>query len=355
MKAAVLESTDKVSVLDVEDPSPSEGEVLVKVHYSGICGSDVQRVLEGRVHGFPIILGHEFSGVVEKVGSGVSEALLGKRVSGIPLIPCGSCPDCEKGYYSLCHHYSFVGSRRNGSMAEKVVLPASNVIEVSDEVTDLEAAFFEPASVGVHAVELAKFQKGSTAIVIGAGTIGLLLAQALVWYGASRVVVANRSAERLETAKGLGLDVVCTRDADWREKALRIISETGFDFVFDTVANSQTIVDSAKLAQSRATVCFVGTPKQKISLEVSEWELLNRKELFWTGSWMSYSSPWPGVEWSNVEKMFAEGAMRVADSMIDAIYPLSETQAAFDRYKDPSSVGGKIVIDSHEGCRHASR
>lgn len=354
MKAAVLESTDQVSVLDVEGPSPNEGEVLVRVHYSGICGSDVPRVLEGRVHGFPIILGHEFSGVVEKVGPGVDEALLGKRVSGIPLIPCDSCPDCEKGYYSLCHHYSFVGSRRNGSMAEKVVLPASNVIEVSDEVTDLEAAFFEPATVGVHAIELAKFQKGATALVIGAGTIGLLLAQALVWYGASHVVVANRSAERLETAKGLGFDVVCSRDDGWREKALGIISETGFDFVFDTVANSRTIVDSAKLAQSRATVCFVGTPKQKISLEISEWELLNRKELFWTGSWMSYSSPWPGVEWSNVEKMFAEGAMRVADSMIDAIYPLSETQAAFDRYKDPSSVGGKIVIDSHEGYRHAS-
>lgn len=355
MKAAIVEGTDQVSVRVVEDPSPSEGEVLVRVHYSGICGSDVPRVLEGRVHGFPITLGHEFSGVVEKVGPGVDETLLGKRVSGIPLIPCGSCPDCEKGHYSLCHHYSFVGSRRNGSMAEMVVLPATNVIKISDEVTDIEAAFFESASVGVHAIELAKFKKDSSALVIGAGTIGLLLAQALVWYGASHVVVANRSAERLETARGLGLDVVCSRDADWREKALDIISETGFDFVFDTVANSQTIVDSSKLAQSRATVCFVGTPKQKISLEVSEWELMNRKELLWTGSWMSYSSPWPGVEWTNVEKMFAEGAVRVADSMIDTIYPLSETQAAFDRYKDPSSVGGKILIDSHEGCCYASR
>ena len=121
MKAAILEDTHKIVVRDAEDLVPGEGEVLVKVHYTGICGSDVPRVLEGRVHGFPIVLGHEFSGSIEAVGPGVDDSMLGKRVSGIPLVPCGGCSECEKGNYSLCNHYSFVGSRRNGSMADQVV------------------------------------------------------------------------------------------------------------------------------------------------------------------------------------------------------------------------------------------
>ena len=334
-------------VREVEKPVPREGEVLVRVHYTGICGSDVPRVLKGQVHGFPLILGHEFSGEVVEAGSARDRELLGKRVAGIPLVPCGECADCRRGYYSLCSSYSFIGSRQSGSMAEYVCLPAANVYPVSDDVDDLEAAFFEPVTVALHAILLAKFSASGKALVMGSGTIGSLLAQCLLACGAESVTVCNRSEARLSHLADVdGLKRICSSQEGWREQALAASDGEGFDFVFDTVACAQTIADSLALAGSRATVCFVGTPKQDVQLSVRDWELINRKELMLTGSWMSYSDPFPGAEWQMAADFFAEGKLRILEGMIDEIYPLDEVSEAFKRFETPSGVSGKILIDS---------
>lgn len=347
MRAAVLVSKNDVHVKNVDKPQPNADEVLIKVHYTGICGSDIPRVFEGRVHGYPIVLGHEFSGLVEGVGSAVDPFLLGKRVAGIPLIPCGVCPDCSKGYFSLCKQYSFVGSRRGGSMAEYVCLPANNVFVVASSVSDLEATFFEPATVALHALELAKFTAGATALVMGAGTIGLLLAQALLAYGAQTVVVCNRSEARLDCVRQLhDLTPLCSAEHEWKSNALQLTQNQGFDFVFDTVANSKTIADCTSVAGSRGVVCFVGTPKDDVTLSVSEWETLNRKELTVTGSWMSYSAPWPGVEWEKASDLFSTGQLKIIDDMIDGIYNLGHVREGFDRFLSSRSLTGKVLIDS---------
>lgn len=348
MRAVVVEAANAVSIKEIETPSPDVGEVLVRVHYTGVCGSDVPRVLQGRVHGFPIVLGHEFSGEVAGLGEGVNESLAGARVAGVPLVPCGHCSACEKGLYSLCSQYSFVGSRQPGSMAEYVCLPAGNVFPVDDEVDDLQAAFFEPATVAAHAVMLAGFKPGAHAVVIGAGTVGLLLAQILVARGAATVTVCNRSSARLALLDCLdGISGICMADRDWLDR-VRDVAGGAADFVFDTVACSATIAAAAVVAGPRASVCFVGTPKEEVRLSVSQWELLNRKELSFTGSWMSYSAPWPGSEWDSVSKLFAQGALKIVDGMVDAIYPLRDAASAFARFEDPSSVKGKVLIDSWE-------
>lgn len=347
MKAATVQSTGIVSVLDVEKPTPSKGEVLVKVKYTGVCGSDVPRVLEGRVHRFPIVLGHEFSGVVERVGENVDASLVGKRVAGVPLVPCGDCKCCLDGDYSLCEQYSFIGSRQAGSMAEYVCVPSSCVFPVSNDVSDIEAAFFEPATVALHAVNLTSFASGCTALVYGSGTIGILLAQSLVALGARSVVLCNRSQSRLNNAaRAEGVTLVCTAESGWKETALDVCPE-GFQHVFDTVACSSSIADCFELAARKAQVCFIGTPKKEVVLGVSSWEQVNRKELTVLGSWMSYSSPWPGEEWTLASDLFASGSLRVFEEMIDAMYPLSETQMAFDGFAE-GSVSGKILIDSQE-------
>ena len=152
MKAAVLHGTQEVVYEDIERTEPAAGEVVVKVHYTGVCGSDVPRVLQGRVHFFPLVLGHEFSGRIVAVGDGVSSDLVGRRVSGVPLQPCMECEDCLEGDYSLCGHYGFVGSRSQGSMAEYVTLPEKNVVFLGDDVPDLDGAFFEPAELAEAAL-----------------------------------------------------------------------------------------------------------------------------------------------------------------------------------------------------------
>ena len=115
MHAAVVTANERVEYQEIPEPEVKKGYVKVKVRYSGICGSDIPRVLNHGVHFYPIVLGHEFSGDVVEVGEGVTKVKVGDRVSGAPLVPCMKCGDCQKGNYSLCKHYSFIGSREQGS------------------------------------------------------------------------------------------------------------------------------------------------------------------------------------------------------------------------------------------------
>ena len=128
MKAAVVCANEDVQYLDYEEPTPGPGEVKVKVKCSGICGSDIPRVLHNGVHFYPIVLGHEFSGDVVEVGEGVTKVKVGDHVSGAPLKPCMKCDDCQNGNFSLCKHYSFIGSREQGSNADYVVIPEQNAV-----------------------------------------------------------------------------------------------------------------------------------------------------------------------------------------------------------------------------------
>ena len=152
MKAAVVIKNEVVEYQEIEEPVTEPGTIKVKVKASGICGSDVPRVLHNGVHFYPIVLGHEFSGDVVEVGEGVEHIKTGDRVSGAPLIPCMKCEDCQKGNYSLCKHYSFIGSRQQGSNADYVVIPAANAVVFDKSISYEQGAMFEPSTVALHGV-----------------------------------------------------------------------------------------------------------------------------------------------------------------------------------------------------------
>ena len=147
MKAGVVHAREDIRYEDIEQPKPGAGQVLIKVKYTGICGSDIPRVNGDACHYFPNVLGHEFSGTVVETGEGVSSLNVGDRVAGVPLVPCMKCEDCQKGNYSLCKHYSFIGSREFGSFAEYVVVPERNAVKFEDSVSFEQGAFFEPSTV----------------------------------------------------------------------------------------------------------------------------------------------------------------------------------------------------------------
>ena len=146
MKAAVVCANEDVRYMDYEEPQVTPGTVKVKVKASGICGSDIPRVLQNGVHFYPIVLGHEFSGDVVEVGEGVTSVKVGDRVSGAPLVPCMKCDDCQKGNFSLCKHYSFIGSRQQGSNADYVVIPEQNAVVYDPCIPYEQAAMFEPST-----------------------------------------------------------------------------------------------------------------------------------------------------------------------------------------------------------------
>lgn len=347
MKAGVVHGVCDIRYEDIDTPKVEPGKVLVKVKYTGICGSDIPRVNADAAHYYPIVLGHEFSGVVAEVGEGVESVKPGDRVAGIPLVPCMKCEDCQKGNYSLCKHYDFIGSHSFGSFAEYALVPEKNVVKFAEEVSFEKGAFFEPATVALHGLERTDFKGGKTVAILGGGTIGLLTMQWAKIFGAKEVVVFDIVDERLELAKKLGATGgINTLQEDFMDKAKACTEGRGFDYVFETAGNTITMKMAFELAANKAEVCFIGTPTRELSFTVKEWENMNRKEFKLTGSWMSYSAPFPGHEWTNVAHYFATGDLKFDDSFIFKKVPLSKIDEAFEMFKTPGAVKGKILIDS---------
>jgi len=346
-KAGVVHAKNDIRYEEIKKPEAGPGKVLIKVKYTGICGSDVPRVNGDACHFFPNVLGHEFSGVVEEIGAGVTTLKPGDRVAGVPLVPCMRCEDCQKGNYSLCRHYSFIGSREFGSFAEYVVVPEKNAVKFGDEVSFEQGAFFEPATVALHGLRRLDFQGGKTVAILGGGTIGMLTMQWAKIFGAKTVVVFDILDERLELGKRLGADeTVNSGSPDFMERVRELTGGRGFDYVYETAGNTVTMKMAFQLAANKAQVCFIGTPTRELTFSVEEWENINRKEFRLTGSWMSYSAPFPGDEWTLAAHYFKTGQLKFDDSFIYKKIPLSKIDAAFEMFKTPGTVKGKILIDS---------
>jgi L-iditol 2-dehydrogenase len=349
MKAGVLHAREDIRYEEIQTPSPKAGEVLIKVKYTGICGSDLPRVNGNASHFFPNILGHEFSGVIAEVGEGVTSLKVGDRVAGVPLVPCFTCDDCQKGNYSLCKKYSFIGSRQFGSFAEYVVVPEKNAVKFDDSISFEQGAFFEPITVALHGLKRLNYKGGNTVAILGGGNIGLFTMQWARIFGAKKIAVFDISNERLELAKKLGADVgINTLDENFMDQAKTFTNGKGFDYVYETAGNTITMKLSYQLVANKGGVSLIGTPTKEISFSVDEWENLNRKEFTLTGSWMSYSAPFPGNEWELTAHYFKNGTLKFDDSFIFKKMPLSEIAEAFEMFKVPGKVKGKILIDSEK-------
>ena len=288
MKAAVLYGNEDIRYADWETPVCRPGTVKVRVRATGICGSDVPRVLNHGAHFYPVVLGHEFSGDVVEVGEGVEGLKPGDTVSGAPLVPCMKCADCQQGNFSLCRHYSFIGSREQGSFAEYVVIPAANAIRYDPSIPYEQAAMFEPSTVAVHGLLQARYRGGETVAILGCGTIGIFTLQWAKILGAKQITAFDIDDGRLELAKRMGANaVVNTLKEGFMEEAKALTGGRGFENVLETAGNPVTMRMAFELAANKAKVCFIGTPHTDLTFTPAQWENMNRKEFYLTGSWMS--------------------------------------------------------------------
>src|SRR5512146_414115 len=225
MKAAVLEDKMVLTYKEVPTPEPGPGHVRLQIKAISICGSDIKRYVDGH-RMYPLILGHESSGVIDRVGEGVSENYIGKHAAIIPLVPCFECEECKRGYYSACHSYSFIGSRQSGGYAEFVDLPEKNVLLLPDELRFEHAALIEPSTVARHMLALGDFKRGQTAIVLGAGSIGLMIVQWLRILGASLIIVTDVLEENLRIASKIGAHVTLNPSkSDLLREAQRLVGD----------------------------------------------------------------------------------------------------------------------------------
>ena len=346
MKAAVLYGNEDIRYDEYPEPAIKPGTIKIRVKACGICGSDVPRVLENGAHFYPIVLGHEFSGIIQEIGEGVTGIFkTGDHVAVAPLVPCMSCDACRQGLYSLCKNYSFIGSREQGAYAEYIVVPAENVVKIDDSIPFEQGALFEPSTVALHAIEFAKFVPGGMVAVVGGGTIGTFAVQWARILGAGKVVAFGRDRKHLELSARLGADaVISTLDEDYLEQASDLTDGAGFDWVFEAAGTEATIKLCLKLAGNRATICYIGTPSGDMTFSKSEWEQINRKELFITGSWMSGNSPYPGDEWTRTSECFADGRLRFDPEIFYATYDLKDADKAFALFKEKGRVKGRVLL-----------
>lgn len=345
MKAAVLYANEDLRYTDFECPEVVPGTVKVRVRATGICGSDVPRVLHNASHYYPNVLGHEFAGDVVEVGEGVTKVKVGDTISGAPLVPCMQCDDCQKGQYALCKKYSFVGSRQPGSFADYVVIPEFCAVPYDPSIPYTQAAMFEPSTVAIHGVLRNDYKAGGTVAVLGCGTIGIFTLQWAKIFGAKTIIAYDIDEGRLALAKRMGADVcINTITSDYKEETMKATDNKGCDYVFETAGNPITMRMGFDVAANQAHVCFIGTPHVDLTFTPAQWEMMNRKEFKLTGSWMSYSAPYPGKEWDLTAHYFATGQLKFDPEFIFKTYPMSEAADAFACFHNPRDVHGKIML-----------
>lgn len=341
MQALLVYGSGDVRCERIDIPQCSEDEVLIKVQACGICGSDLPRALDGGVHFFPIVLGHEFSGDIVKVGSLVESVKVGDRVTAAPLLPCGKCKYCQLGQPAMCEAYSFIGSRKNGAMAEYVAIKAANVVKLADTVEYAAGAMIELITVALHGIDRISFKAGSTAAVFGAGTIGLLTLQCLKALGIGTTYVVDVVAEKLALAKHLGADFVIN---GLEHDPVKFMAETGQPaVVFETAGSPVTQRQSIEAAARLGKIVFIGTATKNLDLPPQSFEKILRGELEVTGSWMSYSAPYPGYEWGTAARYIQEGKIQTAP-LITHTFQLEDGVAAFQTMRDRNANAIKVMF-----------
>ena len=343
MKAAVLENKGILTYKDVPKPAPQAGNLLLQVKAVSICGSDIKRYVSGH-RLYPLILGHEAAGIISEVGERVSQEWIGKHVAVIPLVPCFECEQCQSGYYSACHSYSFIGSREAGAFAEYMEIPEKNAFIVPDKLPFVYVALIEPSTVARHMLSLGNFEEGETAVVLGAGSIGLMIVQWLRILGAKQIICTDITVENLKTASELGADITINPLEQDVVEEVRKITGDGADITLEATGVPMVLEQAVPITRPRGRIVLAGNQPQDKSLPMTFIESMMRRELSIIGCFMSYSAPFPGHEWTETIDALMDGSLDM-DKMISHYFPLSEAPRLFEKFKNHSLVHRKIILN----------
>ncbi len=327
MKALLLSQYKHFELADLPDPAPGRDEVLISVAACGICGSDV--------HGYdgssgrripPIVMGHEAAGTIAALGDGVSGFAKGDRVTFDSTIFCGACANCRRGEVNLCDHRQVLGVscaefRRPGAFAEYVAVPSRILYRLPQTLSFAEAAMLEAVSVALHGVSLAQVKDGATALVLGAGMIGLLTLQALRAAGCTRVFVADVDSTRLKLAQDLGAAAILSSTENLAEQISQLTGGAGVDVAIEAVGRNETVKASIESVRKGGTVVLVGNISPEVTLPLQK---VVTRQIRLQGSCASAG------EYPRAIELLASGAIQV-EQLITAIAPLEEGPRWFER------------------------
>lgn len=269
MRAAVYHDRERVTIEDVPEPSPGEGEVKIKVSRNGICGTDLHEYYDGPIfippsaphpltgRSMPLVLGHEFSGTVVGLGPGVSGVQEGDRVAVEPIYRCGHCRPCATGHYNLCNDIGFHGLMADGAMAEYTVVPQSQLHRLPDSVPLEMGALVEPMSVAYHAATLSGVTDQGSALIYGAGPIGIGLWFALRGMGLTEIDVVEPSAARRASIEALGARTLDPTTVDVPALIADRTCGGGVDAAFDAAGVAPAVDSALQCLGERRTLVSV--------------------------------------------------------------------------------------------------
>jgi L-iditol 2-dehydrogenase len=254
--------------------------LLVRVEACGICGTDRHLFLGEFPSRPPVVLGHEFSGIVEAVGSAVTQFGRDMRVTGDPNIACGRCQPCQQGRVNLCENLQAIGIHRNGGFAEYVTIPENQAFALPSSLPPLHGAFCEPLACCLHGVDMAGIKPGSSAVVIGGGVIGLLVLQLVRLAGATRVVLITRNEAKRRLVERLG--ATATLDPSAEDVVERIrgpggLLPGGADTVFECAGIKETVEQAPLLTGRGGTTVILGVLPSGLKVEIEPFDLLFRE------------------------------------------------------------------------------
>ncbi len=338
MEAVLLKEWGNMVKTNIEKPKPQYGQIVIKVTYAGVCGSDVT-VYSGKhpTATAPVILGHEILGEIAEIGQGVScEFKLGDKVTVNPLISCGVCEACLGGHKHVCKSLKLLGIHENGGYAQYTVADANKVVKVSPHIDDKIAALAEPFAVGYHVVSRSELKVGQTALVIGGGPIGTVIAVVARAAGASKVIISEPNDARRALAESLGFEVVNPIKEDITKRFGELVGPNGFDVVFETSGSKAGILLTTAACKIHGTIVPLS-----LSGAATEFCLgvVSFKEQRVIGSRV-----YPYLDFVNGVRLL-EKLSKTEDlsKLVSDILPLSEAQKAIDYMINGTNVG-KILI-----------
>jgi 2-desacetyl-2-hydroxyethyl bacteriochlorophyllide A dehydrogenase len=338
MRQAIMKSPGHIEFQEVARPVPGPDEILLRIQRIGVCGSDIH-VWHGK-HPFtpyPVVQGHEYSGRVESVGPGVTKVKPGMKATARPQLVCGECGPCRRGDYNICDHLKVQGFQAPGCAQDFFITTEERIVPLPDKLTYDQGALVEPAACAAHSTGRAGDLRGKNVVVLGAGTIGNLVAQAARCRGAKKVLITDLSDFRLEKALACGVDAVCNvKSEKLADVARRVFGAEGFNVAFEAVGAEAALDDAVQNINKGGQIVVLGVFGERPRVDMS---VAGDRELKLIGTLMYKHEDYEqAVQW------IATGAVRT-EPLLTRHFPFPQYPDAYRFIEEQGDKSLKVIID----------
>lgn len=338
MRQAVMQEPGKIVFKVAEDLTPDSNDILLRIQRIGICGSDIH-VWHGKhpYTSYPVVQGHEFSGTIEAIGENITQVKPGMKATARPQIVCGKCRPCMRGDYHICDHLKVQGFQASGVAQDLFLTTQGKIVPFSDSMSYEQGALVEPVSVAVHSTGRAGDLKNKNVVVLGAGTIGNLVAQVARCQGVKNILITDISDFRLGIAKQCGVSNTSNAAQEKLvEASKRVFGDEGFDVAFEAVGVEETMTEVIPAIQKGGTIVVLGVFGDMPRIDLST---AGDHELSIIGTLM-----YKHEDYENAVKLIANGEVKT-NPLITKHFPFEQYNEAYKYIEEQKDQTMKVMID----------